>query len=160
MRLLDYNSQAAVNYARRWALGRNPAYYDFQGIGGDCTNFISQCIYAGSGMMNYAPDMGWFYRSMNDRSASWTGVEYLYRFLTDNRSVGPYGNVISVERAKPGDVIQLGSFDGDYYHSLLVLSDFPRITVAAHSADALDRPLESYSFDRIRCIHISGVRGW
>ena len=40
----EYNREAAVSYARRWALGRNPAYMDYELWGGDCTNFISQCL--------------------------------------------------------------------------------------------------------------------
>ena len=48
-----YNRDAAVAYAEKWALSRNPAFYNFSGIGGDCTNFASQCIYAGSGVMSY-----------------------------------------------------------------------------------------------------------
>ena len=46
MREILYNREEAVSYARKWALGRNPAYFDFQKLGGDCTNFASQCIYA------------------------------------------------------------------------------------------------------------------
>ena len=52
MQLLSYDREAAVAYARRFALSRNPAYYDFSDLGGDCTNFASQCIYAGAGIMN------------------------------------------------------------------------------------------------------------
>ena len=74
MKNLSYQRTAAVEYARRWAFGRNPAYYDFSGIGGDCTNFASQCIFAGAGVMNFTPTFGWFYRSVNDRTPSWTGV--------------------------------------------------------------------------------------
>ena len=40
------DAEKAVRYAGKWAYGRNPAYFDFDGLGGDCTNFISQCIYA------------------------------------------------------------------------------------------------------------------
>ena len=49
-----YTRLAAVNYAVRWALSRNPAFENFsgQGHGGDCTNFISQCLYAGGWTMN------------------------------------------------------------------------------------------------------------
>ena len=47
-----YDEAAAVAYARRWALLRNPAYLDFHGLGGDCTNFVSQCLYSGAGVMN------------------------------------------------------------------------------------------------------------
>ena len=94
MREKGYNRQSAVEYARRWALGRNPAYYDFEGIGGDCTSFVSQCLYEGSGIMNYTPVYGWYYNSLSDRTASWSGVEYLYNFLVTNTSVGPYGRVV------------------------------------------------------------------
>ena len=38
----------AVEYARRWALSRNPIFEDYTGIGGDCTNFVSQAIFAGT----------------------------------------------------------------------------------------------------------------
>ena len=77
MDILDYNRQAAFNYAKEWAFKRNPKFYNFNNIGGDCTNFASQCIYAGAGIMNYTPTFGWYYISINDRSPSWTGVEYL-----------------------------------------------------------------------------------
>ena len=52
---MEYNRANAVAYAKKWAYGRNPKYYDFSDLGGDCTNFASQCIYAGSGVMNYTP---------------------------------------------------------------------------------------------------------
>ena len=57
---------------------------------------------------------------LNDRSAAWTGVQYLFTFLTTNLGPGPYGRVYPLEAAEPGDIIQL-SFDGvRYAHSLLV----------------------------------------
>ena len=70
MKIKEYDRAAALAYARKWALGRNPAYYDFSRIGGDCTNFASQCIFAGAGEMNFTPTFGWFYRSANDRTPS------------------------------------------------------------------------------------------
>ncbi len=62
--LQPYNRQAAVAYAHRWAFGRNPAYSNFDGMGGDCTNFASQCLYAGTGIMNFTPTYGWYYLSL------------------------------------------------------------------------------------------------
>ena len=58
---MEYRREAALQYAKQWALGRNPRYYNFEELGGDCTNFASQCIYAGSGVMNYTPVTGWYY---------------------------------------------------------------------------------------------------
>ena len=157
MKIVSYKREAAVTYARRWALGRNPAYFSFDGIGGDCTNFVSQCLFAGAGVMNYNESFGWFYKSLWSRSPSWTGVEFLYQFLTENKSVGPYGREVSLENLQPGDIIQLG--DGQrFYHSLLVIETVPQITVAAHTDDAYNRPLASYYYTTARGIHITGVR--
>jgi len=39
MALQAYDRAAAVAYARKWALSRNPRYYDYEDLGGDCTNF-------------------------------------------------------------------------------------------------------------------------
>ena len=156
-----YDRDAAVHYAQRWALSRNPAYYDFDALGGDCTNFISQCLYAGSRVMNWTPETGWYYVNLNRRAPAWTSVHYLYRFLTRDRGAGPYCRLASLPELEPGDVIQLGMSDGQFYHSLLVLSagDSPAgIFVAAHTADALWRPLDSYFYERVRCLHIAGVR--
>ena len=158
MRETAYNAQAAVDYARKWALSRNPAYYDFEKIGGDCTNFASQSIFAGARVMNYTPVTGWFYRSSSDRTASWTGVEYLYKFLVNNRSVGPYGHLVVQNEARPGDIVQLGRNDGSFYHSPVITAVSPTILVAAHTYDALDRPLSSYIYETARFIHIDGVR--
>lgn len=158
MRDIPYNREAAVRYVRAWALGRNPAYYDFEQIGGDCTNFASQCLYAGAGVMNFTPVTGWYYRSANDRAAAWTGVEYLYRFLTRNRGVGPYATVVSAAEAMPGDIVQLGTLAGSFYHSPFITATQPEILVAAHTFDALDRPLSSYIYETARFLHIAGVR--
>lgn len=160
MRELPYNRTAAVSYARKWALDRNPAYYNFDKIGGDCTNFTSQCLFAGAQVMNYTPVMGWFYRSSYDRTPSWTGVEYLYNFLVNNKSVGPYAHVVSQDEVMPGDIVQLGTASGDFYHSPIITAVSPEILVAAHTFDALDRPLSSYTYDVALFLHIDGVRTW
>ncbi len=160
MREIPYNRQAAVTYAFRWALGRNPAYYDFENLGGDCTNFTSQCIYAGAKVMNFTPVLGWYYRSSSDRTPSWTGVEYLYNFLIGNRSVGPYAREVSQNEVLPGDIVQLGTMGGDFYHSPVITAVTPTILVAAHTFDALNRPLSTYIYETARFLHIEGIRTW
>ncbi len=153
-----YDRAAALRYAERWALDRDPVFYDFDPLGGDCTSFVSQCIFAGAGVMNFSRERGWYYVNLNDRSPSWAGVEPLYRFLTLNRGPGPFGAPAAAVSLLPGDVIQLGAPDGSFYHSLLVMElSPPRIFVAAHTLDALWRPLDSYDFAQLRGIHIEGV---
>jgi len=167
--LLDipYNRQRAVSYARAWALSRNPLFIDFTGQGGNCTNFVSQCIFAGCGVMNYTPTFGWYYRTANDRAPAWTGVDELFDFLTGapdfamaNGGVGPYGrNAMAAELIEIGDVIQLANTDGEFYHTLII-SGFTDtdILVCAQSDDALDRGLSTYNYASLRIIHIDGAR--
>lgn len=158
--LLPYNRRAATDYARKWAFRRNPAYYDFSRIGGDCTNYASQCLYAGSGVMNFTPVTGWFYIDANDRTASWTGVEFFYRFLVGNEGAGPFAEETDENGLETGDFVQLGRDTGDFYHTPVVVGFSPRGVplVAAHSYDVYRRPLTSYRFERLRCLHILGVR--
>lgn len=162
MMLQPYDRRAAVAYAHRWARGRNPRFYDYEHIGGDCTNFASQCIYAGTGIMNFTPVFGWYYIDANLKSPSWTGVPYLFDFLTrEQNSVGPVGENSTLEQLAIGDIVQL-SFDGlEYKHTPIVVSVREPITpehvlVAAHSEDADERPLSTYSYRSMRCVHIKG----
>lgn len=159
MTTVPYRRDSAVEYAARWAFDRNPSFFSFDGMGGDCTNFISQCIYAGSGIMNYQKDVGWYFNNARDRSAVWSGVPFLYRFLTQNTSVGPFATVTVPEAMQLGDVIQLGTEDDRWYHSLLVTGLDP-ILVTTHTYDAHLRPLSSYTFAQARYLHIEGVRHW
>ena len=160
---MSYSPDAAIAYARRWAFSRNPDYYDFHGIGGDCANFVSQCLYAGCGVMNLTPVFGWYYFSLDNRTPSWSATEYLYDFLTANEGPGPFGRELPLRCAQPGDIIQL-SFDGELFsHSLLVVwvgrnTALRNIRVAAHSDDSFNRPLSTYYFRLARLIHIDGAR--
>lgn len=161
LRQIDYDRSAAVMYAQRWAMSRNPEYYSFSQIGGDCTNFASQCVFAGCGVMNYTPIYGWYYINANDRSPSWTGVEYFFNFMVNNMSQGPFAEQIAVREALPGDVLQLGDKNGRFYHSLVVLANNGReIYIAANDNDALYRPLSSYNYRYVRCIHLLGAMVW
>ncbi len=154
-----YNRRHAVEYAKRWAFDRNPLFFDFSEIGGNCTNFVSQCILAGTCTMNFTPTFGWYYLSVEDRSPAWTGVEFLYNFLTTNDSDGPFGVNEDISELQIGDVIQLANESGDYYHTLLVSGfDGNEILVSAQTNDAVDRPLSEYIYANARGIHILGFR--
>ena len=155
-----YRRERAAQYAERWATMRNPVFYDFTEIGGNCTNFVSQALYAGSCMMNYTPIFGWYYITPNERTASWTGVDYLYRFLTRNRGLGPYGEEAAEDRAQIGDVVQIGRDGEGYYHSMLLVGRDPDGTplVAAQSLDVYGKRLDEYDFDFVRFIRVLGVR--
>ena len=161
--LLPYDRAAAVAYAHKWAYGRNPAFYDYEKIGGDCTNFASQCIYAGSGIMNFTPTFGWYYINANRKAPAWTGVPYLHQFLTrTGSSVGPAARETDIEALLPGDILQLSFTGEEFQHSPVVVSvgspaTPENVLLAAHSYDADNRPLATYEYKKVRFLHITGV---
>ena len=154
-----YDRMRAVEYARRWALQRNPLFTDFTGQGGNCTNFVSQAVLAGSCVMNFTPTFGWYFISSSDRSPSWTGVEFFYNFMVTNQGVGPFMREVSRREVMIGDVIQLANEDGDFYHTLMITGfEGADILVSAQSDDALDRRLSTYNYASLRFLHVDGVR--
>ena len=166
IQILPYNRRAAVAYAHKWAYSSNPAFNDFSEIGGDCSNLASHCLYAGTGIMNFTPEYGWYYIDANNKAPAWTGVEYFYNFMTRREeSAGPVAEVSSISGMLPGDVIQL-SFDGEgWNHSPVVVRLLRQpalrpadILIAAHSYDADNRPLSTYDYRAIRFLHFTGVR--
>lgn len=163
MRQEVYNRENVVEYAHKWAYSRNPRYYNFDYIGGDCTSFVSQCIYAGSNVMNYTKDTGWYYINGNNKSPSWTGVEFLYNFLINNMSVGPFGKEISQYNVEVGDIAQLLFTGNRYGHTLVIVNienhyNLSGIKIASHTQDNYNKPISEYGFEKVRFIHIEGVR--
>ena len=162
MKLQLYDRRAVVAYAHMWAYGRNPLFYDYEKLGGDCTNFASQCVYAGSRVMNFEPTYGWYYIDANNKAPAWTGVPFFYNFMTrQEESPGPVAVDSSINLVYPGDVVQL-SFDGEnWQHTPVVVRvsapEPEGIFLAAHSYDADNRPLSSYEYRKVRFLHFIGV---
>lgn len=155
--MATYNREAAVRYAKKWALSRNPLYLDFEKLGGDCTNFVSQCLYAGIPEMNYGKSAGWYYTNSYSRSPSWTGVTFLFDFLAKNQSAGPRAEIAAASDMRPGDVVQLADAARGFHHSLMIVSvSADDLFVAAHSDDAWMRPLSTYGAQQARFLRISG----
>jgi hypothetical protein len=154
---IEYNRQNAVNYANKWALKRNPNYYDFSLIGGDCTNFVSQCIYAGCKVMNYKFN-GWFYSSPSLRAPAWTGVNEFYWFAVNNTGTGFYAEETNLSTIRIGDVIQLGNEERFYHTFIVTKMTEGEIYVSSHSIDRLNVPLSLFKAKKIRPLHILGAR--
>ena len=166
MKIEKYNRADAIDYARKYAFHYNPAYYDFSGLGGDCTNFCSQCLYAGSKSMNYDKNLGWYYLSSFDRAPAWAGVNQFYKFLTTNIVVnkigegyGPFGEIRNIADLEIGDFIFLGNSHDVFYHTLIVVGfDSGVPLVASHSFNSYAKPLSAYSYLRAVGVKILGVR--
>ena len=162
----NYDRGRALAYAKRWARGRNPLFYYFTGIGGDCTNFVSQCVLAGCCAENFTPDFGWYYRTPEDRAPAFTGVGYFWQFMTgdpvfraENGGLGPFGREVTRREIQLADAVQLGDSEGDFYHTLLVTGiDGEELLLSSHSNDVYNRPLSAYHYGVVRFLHLDGAR--
>ena len=85
-----YSSKKAIEYAKKWWYINNPDYKFNDG--GDCANFVSQCLYAGEySKMTGVGSSGWHhYRvwAMGKRyfqiSNAWGIVKYLKNWISRN----------------------------------------------------------------------------
>lgn len=155
-----YNRKNAINYAHTWWNKRNPNFYNYDNIGGDCTNFISQCLHAGGIVMDKVYN-GWFYTNSSNRSYSWTGVEEFFKYATTNqKNVGPKAKVVTISQVEVGDIVQMQQLGKNRFHHNMLITKidgkktFDNIKITCHTKDSVDRPLSNYYYQKIRFLKI------
>ncbi|CAH1218759.1 hypothetical protein PAECIP111893_04480 [Paenibacillus plantiphilus] len=122
---IRYRRDLAAAYADRWWEEPNPAYENFDV---NCTNYVSQCLFAGHAPMNYTGrrDLGWWYRGRSGGreqwSYSWAVSNALQIFLSGSRQKGLKATVVhSPEELELGDVITYDwGGDNRFQHSTIV----------------------------------------
>lgn len=153
-RLQEYNRKAATDYAQKWALGRNPRYNNYEDWGGDCTNYISQCLVAGKIPMDNIGEnviKKWYWYNDRVRTPTWTAAEPFYKYIVGNnkgsiQNFGIYARDAEYNELEIGDIVQL-IYEGRAYHTMIVtdvilegdyLVDY---LICQHTYDLLDYPL-------------------
>ena len=125
-----YNRIAAVNYATRYALIPNKEYRYFKSAndnGGDCTNFLSQCLRAGGAPMDYNDLRPWWYDMRQGRaSVSWAVAHSLYWYLKSNQSSNRNAikglEVNNMDELELGDLIFYENFNNVIFHGAVITS--------------------------------------
>jgi len=171
----SYNGTLAKNYANTYWNTTSPPYY--VGLGQDCTNFVSQAIYAGQGKtppntggMTTSPTRNitndWYYVWNNSGSVPWINVPGQYSFITGNTSrIGPYGTgTTNFCNARVGDVIQIQDASGWFHEGIVVSASTPCVGlqsyyIDAHTINRYYMQLNGWSMYAMRIIRINGWRG-
>lgn len=139
-----YDREAARQYAETWWNSYNPAYLEFEV---DCTNFVSQCLFAGHAPMHYTGkrETGWWFRGRNGSqelwSFSWAVAQSLQLYLGTSKSGLRGIQVDSADKLVLGDVISY-SWDGNRFtHSTIVTGFTPDGVplVNAHTVNSRNR---------------------
>lgn len=150
-----YNRNDAVKYALSYALTPNPNFRYFASHGdggGDCSNFISQCLLAGGANMDFSSQKPWWYkrgytRAQDKWSISWSVAHSLYWTLKSRNELKLPGlkaiEAPDISSLELGDIIQYENKNGIIYHSGIV-TDFTfdkgvkLPLISQHSFDAMN----------------------
>lgn len=166
-----YDRAAAVDYARQWALSRNEDWVDYSGAGGNCQNFVSQCLLAGGIPMDTTGGAvwKWYGRSPNNRagavgrSASWTGVTGFLAYVQNNEGGAGMAATADVPyySGQPGDVIHMAYAGEEWRHTVIiteVITDEEGnpvdYLICSNTADQRNFPVSAYAFTRQLLIRI------
>ncbi len=131
-----YNGAAAAAYADTYWQAYNPAWPSFANSGGDCTNFVSQALYAGGISMrpspSYSGDAAWYMVKKRNRwsyAASWVNAQhqstFLLQYLPGVTQVASYYGLApgttAADHATQGDVVLYDwNNDGVFDHEAIV----------------------------------------
>ncbi len=136
----NYDGKTAAQYADRWWNSANPQFLAFEN---DCSNFISQCLFAGGMPMKNTGrmDAGWWYQNKR-YSYSWTTAHSLRWYLESLVGNG-VEKVANASDLQIGDVISYDfEPDGVWNHSTIVtgFDKHGQPLVNAHTYAAQARP--------------------
>jgi hypothetical protein len=139
----DYAAMAA--YAEKYWSNYNSAYRRYGSAGGDCTNFLSQSLYAGGWkkVTNSAEEYGTWYSKTSGDSDTWIGVNEWSWFTQTAKRTTALANAYQMD---VGDVLQMDfDKDGSKDHSMMTTyrgsGGVPYLTY--HDADTYRRSLAS-----------------
>lgn len=162
-RASSYSYSDAVDYAKEYFYPYNSAYPDWSSYGGDCANFISQCLYAGGKSMKGTPGTStaaqnwsnWFSTGSScdtkNVSSTWRGANAFKDYWQRNASGYDTFSSVGADSYSfgfTGDAISLLNSNGSAYHTLMIVGydsanrDF---IVAAHTSDTATAHLSDYS---------------
>ena len=124
----SYNRIAARDYAYKYWSSYNPAYTSYKGNGGDCANFVSQCLHAGG----IPTDATW-----KADSVSWIRASAVPSYMVNKG----YATKTSYTNATAGSFAYTSSGAG---HAVLVtINDGAKIAYTAHTTDRKDAAFSS-----------------
>jgi hypothetical protein len=173
-RLGAYSGEDAVRYAVTYALHPNKSYrylaYHGDG-GGDCSNFISQCLKAGGAPMVYSGPRPWWYNNRGTPdirddtwSVSWSVANSLYWCLKTRGRLKLPGlkgiEVNDMDSLERGDLIQYEDVNSIIYHSVIITNfGYDRGVriplVSQHSFEGLNIPYMKPKASRMHFMKIS-----
>lgn len=169
-----YDVEAAIAYARRYTGQRSGEWHDYSAEGGNCQNFVSQCLIAGGIPMDTEGEARWkWYGAGVNNSAdelgctmSWINVDSFYEYARDNEGFGLAAETdAGLENGRPGDLIVMGR-PGDWNHIVIITEVVKNDAgetidhlICSNTSEVKDFPASAYPLPRRALIRVLGWNG-
>jgi hypothetical protein len=149
-----YDHAAAARYADTYWSSYNASYKNFNSVGGDCANFVSQSLRAGG-----QPDDGsWYYRNAGGSTAddAWTYAWVNNQGLRDWARNTSRGIAYSdYSQLMVGDIVNYDwDWDGTYDHVTIVVQAGANALIDSHNNDRYHVPYNYNSSQGMTFTHL------
>ena len=166
-----YDRQAAASYAAQYCLTRNSAYTNYDELGGNNQNFVSQVLRAGGIPNDTTGNWKWKYYGDDvdeteraaGRTPSWVGAYYFYNYAISNYDSGLASTVgANFFAAEGGDVLMTGPEKDLFNTSYVVLSTCEEdgavfeILLGSNSVDRENWPMTACFAPYVTMIKVQG----
>ena len=128
---LSYNPSEAIKYARQYCSHYNPNFINYRPYGGDCANFVSQCLMKGGQSLNGCPGL--------DKKGS---IPYVPNLRTCLKKKGWNFSKGVSKKFKAGYPF----FDGNNHAMIATGVNGNTITYCGHTNDRCDHKLVNNNF--------------
>ena len=141
-----YNVSNAIAYADKYCINYNSAYNSYKGRGGDCANFVSQCLYAGG----FKQDSVWY-----KHSVAWINV---MKQIAHFRDYGNFLNATNSNLIRGNPIYFDWNGDGVYDHATISVgrNNSGVAILDSHTRDLYHATWTNWSFRKAATIQLRG----
>lgn len=140
----SYNVSKAIAYADKYCINYNSSYNSYKGRGGDCANFVSQCLYAGG----FKQDSVWYRHSV-----AWINV---MKQIAHFKQYGKFLNATNGNLLKGNPIYFDWNGDGVYDHATICVgrNNSGTAILDSHTRDLYHATWTNWSFKRAGTIQL------
>lgn len=158
-----YDVDSAIAYLYEYCDERNPYWYAYDAVGGNCMNFGSQVLLAGGIPEDERGSAEWYWDGQYDLALSWINVGRFYEYCRDNSGFGLVADTeAGYYTGEIGDVVIVG-FDEDHRHTTLISGivrdgdgNVVDYLITCNTTNYRDFPVSAYYYTFHRLIKIFG----
>ena len=141
-----YDVSKAIAYADKYCINYNSSYNSYKGRGGDCANFVSQCLYNGG----FKQDSVWY-----KHSVAWINV---MKQIAHFKQYGTFMNANNGNILRGNPIYFDWNGDSTYDHATICVgrNNSGKAILDSHTKDLYHATWDNWSFKKAATIQLHG----